>query len=77
MQEVLKLGALEGVIEVMAVSKNSAVDLSGILASLWCVILEKRDLIEVAKHSQLPQERRVLDVDHADVTLIIISLLLR
>ena len=61
----------------MAVSKNSAVDLSGILASLWCVILEKRDLIEVAKHSQLPQERRVLDVDHADVTLIIISLLLR
>ena len=77
MQEVLKLGALEGVIEVMAVSKNSAVDLSGILASLWCVILEKRDLIEVAKHSQLPQERRVLDVDHADVTLIIIGLLLR
>ena len=77
MQEVLKLGALEGVIEVMAVSKNSAVDLSGILASLWCVILEKRDLIEVAKHSQLSQERRVLDVDHADVTLIIISLLLR
>ena len=62
--------------EVMVVSKDSAVDLGSIFASLWCIVLEKRDLIKVAKHPQLAQERRVLDVDHADVTLILISLLL-
>ena len=76
LQEVLELGALEGMVEVMAVSENATIDLGGVLTGLRSIIFKEGDLIEVAEHSQFAQEGRILNVDHADVTLTLVSLLL-